>query len=117
MSIGEVIIEVGDVGEAVEFYSSVCGFKYLRTIQQEGQKVAEMDAGDGQRVTLVPSGGPGVLLALTTKDARAEQRRLRRLKLELDGELPTEVPGGAWIPFTDPWGNRLGYWQDKSPGS
>lgn len=113
MSVGEIIIEVGDVNEAVEFYSSVCGFRYVRTVEQEGRKVAEMDAGDGQRVTLVGSGGRGVRLALVTKDARAEQRRLKRLKVDVDGELPTEVPGGAWVGFTDPWGNELGFWQER----
>lgn len=113
MSIHEIVIEVGDVAAGVEFYTKVAGFKLVRTVNEGRAKAAELDAG-GQRVTLVASGGPGVRLALPAKDVRAEKRRLGRRGVEADEE-PLETPGGAWLGFTDPWGNRLGYWQEK-PG-
>ncbi|HVL99552.1 MAG TPA: VOC family protein [Egibacteraceae bacterium] len=110
MTITEVIIQVGDVDEAVGFYTDVCGFAHVRTVEHEGVRVAEMDAG-GQRVSLVPSRKPGVQLALASDDVAATRRRLKRMKIPMDAERPEEVDGAAWLPFTDPWGNHLGYWQ------
>lgn len=112
MSIHEVVIEVGDVAAAVDFYTKVVGFKLVRTVDEGRAKAAELDAG-GQRVTLVASGGPGVRLALPSKDVKADRRRLGRHGVET-GDEPVETAGGAWLDFSDPWGNRLGYWQDRS---
>ena len=111
VQIHEVVIQVGDIDAAITFYTQVCGFDFVRTVEHEGQKVAELDA-DGQRVTLVPALRGGVQLALRTSDARAEQRRLRRKGVTVHGEGPVEVAGGAWLAFEDPWGNKLGWWQD-----
>ncbi|HWB72162.1 MAG TPA: VOC family protein [Egibacteraceae bacterium] len=116
MHIHEVIVQVGDVEAAIAFYTDVVGFTYVRTVEHEGAKVVELDA-DGQRVTLVPSRAPGVRLALGTRDARAEQRRLRRAGVTMHAKSPVEVAGGAWLSFEDPWGNRLGYWQPPTPAS
>lgn len=110
MTIAEVIIQVGDVDAAVEFYGDVCGFEHVRTVEHEGARVAEMDAG-GQRVSLVASRTPGVQLALASSDAAAARRRLKRLKVPMQAERPEDVDGASWLPFTDPWGNHLGYWQ------
>lgn len=110
MTISEVIIHVGDVDAAVAFYTDVCGFDHVRTLDHEGAKVAEMDAG-GQRVSLVSARKPGVQLALASDDVAAERRRLKRLKVPMNAEKPEDVDGGAWLPFTDPWGNHLGFWQ------
>jgi len=44
---------------------------------------------------------------------RAEQRRLSRHKVEHVADEPVDAPGGVWLGFTDPWGNRLGYWQER----
>ena len=112
MGIHEVIIEVGDVATAVEFYTKVVGFKLVRTVEHGGRKAAELDA-DGQRVSLVGTGGPAVRFALRTADVRAEQRRLARHKVEHVAGEPVDAPGGSWLGFTDPWGNRLGYWQER----
>lgn len=109
MGIKEVIIQVGDVEEAVQFYVDVCGFTHVRTVSHEGATVAEMDAW-GQRVSLVPAERPGVQLALPTDDAKAARRRLKRMKVTVEQGL-SEVEGASWLPFADPWGNRLGYWQ------
>jgi hypothetical protein len=78
--IREVIVQVGNVDEAVAFYRDACGFDHVRTQEEPAGRVAVMDAG-GVRVTLVAAAaaGAGVLLALNTPDARAEGRRLLRL--------------------------------------
>lgn len=110
MSISEVIIQVGDVDAAVDFYVDVCGFEHVRTVEHDGMRLAEMDAG-GQRVSLVPAPEAGMRLALESDDVAATRRRLKRLKIALSSERPLDVEGASWLPFTDPWGNHLGYWQ------
>jgi catechol 2,3-dioxygenase-like lactoylglutathione lyase family enzyme len=112
MGIHEVIISVGDLEAAVDFYGRVCGFAYVRTVEHDGARVVEMDA-DGQRVTLVPAATPGVRLALRRDNARAEYRRLKRANATVHHNGPVEVAGGAWLSFEDPWGNALGFWQDR----
>lgn len=114
VTISEVIIQVGDVDDAVAFYVEVCGFEHVRTVEHEGESVAELDAG-GQRVSLVPAASPGVLLALDTPDIAATRRRLKRSQTPLDADRPETVAGGRWLPFRDPWGNHLGWWQ-AGPG-
>lgn len=111
MGIAEVIIHVGDVDAAVTFYTKVCRMRFVRALEESGSAVAELDA-DGQRVTLVESKTAGVQLALETGDARAEHRRMKRRQVTSHGD-PTEVDGGLWVGFEDPWGNRLGYWQHQ----
>jgi catechol 2,3-dioxygenase-like lactoylglutathione lyase family enzyme len=110
--IREIVIQVGDVEEAVAFYRDVCGFLHIRTVEHEGAQIAEMDA-DGQRVSLAQSPDPGVALVLRSKNARSERRRLQRIN-DYDGK-PVKVEGGVWLPLTDPWGNQLGYWQEIEP--
>jgi len=110
VTISEVIIQVGDVDAAVDFYVEVCGFDHVRTIEHDGARVAEMDAG-GQRISLVPAPQAGVRLALASSDVVSTRRRLKRMKVAMDADRPEDVEGGSWLPFTDPWGNHLGYWQ------
>ena len=104
----EIIITVADVDAAVSFYVEACRFRHVRTVVHEGAKVAELDAG-GQRVTLSAGDPPGVRLVLDTDNARAAHRRLQRVRAEA-GE-PADVIGGQWLPFSDPWGNALGFWK------
>lgn len=111
MGIAEIVISVGDVDEAVTFYSDVCGFEVVRRQDQAGGAMAELTAG-GQRVTLVASGRPGVRLALAVRDVDAARERVPDSHLLDSGELPVEVTGGRWLGFTDPWGNPLGFWED-----
>lgn len=114
MRLREVIVNVGDVDKAIEFYTKVVGLTHVRTVQEQGHKVAELEA-DGQRVTLVPAGAAEVLLAFEADSVTSRQRRLRRHGVKLGDDVPVEVAGGVWLPFTDPWGNRLGYWEDRPP--
>lgn len=113
MTISEVIIQVGDVEEAVAFYVDVCGFEHVRTVEHRGQQVAELDAG-GQKVTLVAAAGPGLLLALDTDDVTAARRRLKRSGATVEADRAEKIDGARWLPFRDPWGNRLGWWQPAS---
>lgn len=113
MGIHEVIIEVGDVTAAVEFYTKVVGFKLVRVVEEGGRKAAELDA-DGQRVSLVATGSGGIRFALRSADVRAEQRRLGRHKVDGVSSEPVQSKGGTWLGFRDPWGNRLGYWQEHA---
>lgn len=110
MPIHEVIIHVGDVDRAIDFYVGVCGFDHVRTIEHEHGTVAELDA-DGQRISLVSSDAPGVSLALPAENVAKLHRRLKRADVALRTDKPVEVDGGAWLAFTDPWGNQLGFWQ------
>lgn len=111
VGIAEIVISVGDVDEAVTFYSEVCGFDVVRRLDEPGGAMAELTAG-GQRVTLVASSRPGVRLALGVRDVDGARERVPDSHLLDSGELPVEVPGGRWLGFTDPWGNPLGFWQD-----
>jgi catechol 2,3-dioxygenase-like lactoylglutathione lyase family enzyme len=115
LRIHEVIIEVGDVEAAVAFSTEVVGMTHVRTVDSEHGAVAELDA-DGQRVSLVPSPAPTIRLALGTSSVRSRLRRLRTHKVTDHDPAPTEVDGGRWLGFTDPWGHRLGFWEhDEEP--
>jgi predicted enzyme related to lactoylglutathione lyase len=113
--IHEVIIEVGDVDAAVAFYTEVLGMRHVRTVEHADARVAELDA-DGQRVSLVPSDHARVRLALATASVTSRERRLRKSKAGIDGDGYVEVEGGRWLGFTDPWGNRLGFWEPQDTG-
>jgi len=111
VGIREVVVQVADVTAAIDFYRSQGRFRLVRTAEHDGATIAELDAG-GTRVTLVPAEGPGVWIVLATEDAAAERDRLAAAGVAAE---VVEVPDGVWVPFTDPWGNRLGFWQDR-PG-
>ena len=108
----EIIITVADVDAAIGFYTEACRFRHVRTVVHEGAKAAEMDA-NGQRVTLVAGTQPSVRLVIQTANIRADHRRLTRVGVELEGD-PVTVVGGAWLAFSDPSGNPLGYWKPES---
>lgn len=115
MRIAEVVIAVGDVDAAADFYRTVCGFAVVRVVGEGAGRVAELDA-DGQRVTLVARPAPGVVLAIATPDAREEAARIGRLR-GARAQLgdPVQVEGGTWVQVTDPWGNHIGLWQERPP--
>ncbi len=113
--IAEVVVAVGDVDAAADFYRTVCGFAVVRVVGEGAGRVAELDAG-GQRVTLVARPAPGVVLALATPDAREEAARIGRLRgVRAEVGDPVQVEGGTWVPVADPWGNRIGLWQEHAP--
>jgi catechol 2,3-dioxygenase-like lactoylglutathione lyase family enzyme len=113
MGIREVIIAVGDLDEAVDFYTRVVGCKQVRTVDTGERSVIELDA-DGQRITLLRDDHPAVHLVFDTEDANRVHRRLRRRDVPTRAPQPVTVEGGAFVGFADPWGNRLAFWQDRS---
>ncbi len=110
MGFWEVIITVTDLDAAIAFYTDACRFRLVRTVDVDDVRVAELDA-QGQRVTLVPGAAPGIQLVLPSGNARSEQRRLARNGRAAEVKAPVQAPGGTWVSFTDPSGNRLAYWQ------
>lgn len=114
MAFTEVVLQVGDVDAAVRFYTSAFGFRLIRTVPAGDAKVAELDAG-GQRLTLVPARAPGVRLVLRSDDVDGDVPRIQRLGGTVEGGEPVDGDGGRWLGVTDPWGNRLGCWQERRP--
>jgi catechol 2,3-dioxygenase-like lactoylglutathione lyase family enzyme len=113
VGIPEVIIAVGDLEQAVEFYTRVVGCRLVRTL--EGEPVVELDV-DGQRITLLRDTAPGIHLVFPTDDAGRMHRRLKRRHVPTRSAKPVGVPGGAWLGFADPWGNRLAFWEERPVG-
>lgn len=111
MRVHEIVLSVGDVDEAVRFYTEVVGFRLTRLVEHDDTLIAELDGGD-QRVSLVPAPQPGARVALGTDDLHAAQRQLRDSDADCDEE-PTPTEEGTWLGFRDPWGNQLGLWEDR----
>lgn len=111
MHVHEIVLGVGDVDEAVRFYTEVIGFRLVRLAEHDGHTVAELDGG-GQRVSLVPTGKSGARVALGTDDLQAGHRLLRHSDATCDDE-PISTDEGTWLGFRDPWGNELGLWEDR----
>ena len=94
-----VAVEVGDVGEALEFYGRIFDFE----LRGSGPKMAFIDAGDqfiaivGER-TQPPDGHRHI--GIVVDDRKAVRRALR--------ETDVEILPGKGLDFLDPWGNR---WQ------
>jgi predicted enzyme related to lactoylglutathione lyase len=107
-----VAVQVGDTAEALSFYARVLG---------RGPDYAAHDDFHEweicQRAWLQVSSGHEIptptsaRLRFEVADIAAEIERLRRFGVELDE--PTTLPRVAvFTDFTDPWGNRLGLYQD-----
>jgi predicted enzyme related to lactoylglutathione lyase len=62
------------------------------------------------RVALVPGPEPSVRIAFASDDAAADHRRLGRRGIDTAVE-PTRTRGGTVLPFADPWGNALAFWE------
>jgi len=94
-----VALEVGDIGEALEFYGR------LFDIQLRGRspRMAFVDAGD-QFLALAESENPSTdghrHIGMVVDDRRVVRRALRGMGVEI---LP-----GRGLDFLDPWGN---HWQ------
>ena len=107
--IAELIITVADVDEAVSFYTETVGLDYLRRVRVEETSMVLLAAG-ATRVALVPGPEPGIRLAFVSDDIAADQRRLARRKVTTAGD-PTRAKAGTVLPFADPWGNPLAFWE------
>ena len=94
-----VVLEVGDIEEALEFYGSLFEIK----LRGRGPGMAFVDAGDqfialSEGRTETPDDHRHV--GLVVDDKRAVRRALE--------EMDVEVLPGRGLDFRDPWGNR---WQ------
>jgi predicted enzyme related to lactoylglutathione lyase len=110
-----VEISVTDVGEARKFYSSAFGWVFneygpdYAGIQDPAQPGAEV--GGLARASHVRQGGPLILLFSDDLDASASA------VVAAGGRItngPYDFPGGRRFHFTDPSGNELGVWAERS---
>lgn len=109
--IAEIIITVGDVDEALSFYTETVGMEYLRRIRVDDASVVLLAAGD-VRIALVPGSEADVRVAVASDDVDADQRRLERRGVAPPVAI-TRSTGGRVLPFTDPWGNHLAFWEQS----
>jgi lactoylglutathione lyase len=94
-----VALEVGDIGEALEFY----GRLFQIELRGRGPRMAFVDAGD-QFLALAESENLSTdghrHIGMVVDDRRVVRRALREMEVEI---LP-----GRGLDFLDPWGN---HWQ------
>jgi predicted enzyme related to lactoylglutathione lyase len=94
-----VAIEVGDIGEALEFY----GRLFEIELRGRGPKMAFIDAGD-QFIALAEGANSSPdahrHIGMVVDDRRTVRRALR--------EMGVEILPGRGLDFLDPWGN---HWQ------
>jgi lactoylglutathione lyase len=98
VGINHVALEVGDVGEALEFYGSLFDFE----LRGRGNRMAFIDMGD-QFIALSSgrSQAPDVArhFGLVVDDKEAVRHRLRDHGIDVQ-------PSGS-LDFRDPWGNNV----------
>lgn len=107
-----IAVQVGNTAQALSFYSVVLG--------RDPDYVAHDDFHEWEiceRAWLQVSSGHESPKAASSRlrfevaDIAAEIERLRRLGLEV-AEATTLAQVAVFTDFTDPWGNRLGLYQD-----
>ncbi|MGI9017143.1 MAG: VOC family protein [Euzebya sp.] len=107
--LAEIIITVADVDEAISFYTETVGLDYLRRVRVDDVSIVMLAAGS-TRVVLVPGPEASVRIAFGSADAAADHRRLNRRGIQT-AVGPTTARGGTVLPFADPWGNPLAFWE------
>lgn len=107
--LSEIVLTVRDVDAAVTFYTETVGLDYVRRERIDGVSIVVLAAGD-VRVSLLPGSPSSARLVLRTADIGADHRRLGRRDVEMPLE-PTAAGGGKVLPFADPWGNPLAFWE------
>jgi catechol 2,3-dioxygenase-like lactoylglutathione lyase family enzyme len=98
VGINHVVLEVGDLDEALEFYGRLFDFE----LRGRAGRMAFLDMGDQFLVldeggTQEPDGARHFGLVVDDKE------RVR----ELAAEAGVELLGGRGLDFRDPWGNRV----------
>jgi predicted enzyme related to lactoylglutathione lyase len=98
VGINHIALEVGDIGEALEFYGQIFDF----TLRGRGRQMAFLDMGDqfialAEGRTQPPDGHRH--LGLVVDDKSAARAALERAGAEI---LP-----GRGLDFRDPWGNHF----------
>lgn len=93
-----VAIEVGDIDEALSFYSNLFSFE----MRSRGPDMAFIDLGDqflALQQTDRPSPTGGRHFGLVVEDKEAARRRI------VDAGI--EIQPGPFLDFRDPWGNLV----------
>jgi predicted enzyme related to lactoylglutathione lyase len=110
--IDNVLVPVGNLGAAVEFYEGMLGLGVKFTLPEQG--IVVFDVGGemaGVMARTDPRAGDGGLsgmrLWLEVPDARDAAAELERFGVELLG-APFEVGTGWSVEVADPWGNVIG---------
>lgn len=108
-------IYVPNVKEAIQFYTTVLGFKVNK---EYGPKIVTLVHGDlpivveeSEQVTNNPNGAMGVVLTLKTEDIDETLSKLKEHDVELLVDEPADCPPGKYIRFRDPFGNVWEYLQ------
>lgn len=109
--IAELIITVGDLDEALTYYTETVGLDYLRRVRVDGDSVVLLAAGS-TRVALVKGGQPGTRVAFSSTDVGADHRRVQRRGPRPLAD-PARAHGGTVLAFSDPWGNDLAFWESS----
>jgi catechol 2,3-dioxygenase-like lactoylglutathione lyase family enzyme len=107
--VAEIVITVADVDDAVAFYTETVGLDYVRRVRVDDTSMVLLAAGP-TRVALVPGSAPSVRIAFASDDVAADHRRLGRRGVATPVD-PTAARGGVVLPFSDPWGNPLAFWE------
>jgi predicted enzyme related to lactoylglutathione lyase len=110
-------VQVGDVGRAREFYGELFGGAPQFEPHED---FLEWRVGEQGETWFQVVGVPGDVQPLATRlRFRVEDLLAARsavLGSGVDASPVTALPGVVrWFDFADPWGNRLGYFEDLAP--
>lgn len=110
-------LQVGDIVRAREFYTAVLGCEPEFVPHEDFLEWRVIPDGEAwvQAVGVIGTVHPlPTRLRFGVADVRAERERL--LELGVDVSQVMSLPGVvAFIDFPDPWGNKLGFYQDLAP--
>jgi lactoylglutathione lyase len=109
-------IYVPDIQKAIDFYTTVLGFKINK---QYGPKIVTLVHGElpivleesEQSSYNANTGTSGVVLGLKTENINHTVNLLKEHKVDFIIDEPTKCPPGKYISFRDPFGNVLEYLQ------
>ncbi|MFI1919505.1 VOC family protein [Nocardia sp. NPDC020380] len=112
LGIDNVLIPVGDLDAALEFYSAKLGLAVQFTVPEHGLAVFRVgDETPGLMVRVDPSAGagpaPAMRVWLEVPDARAAAAELAAAGVTPPAP-PFQVATGWTVEFADPWGNVIG---------
>jgi lactoylglutathione lyase len=109
-------IYVPNIQEAIDFYTTVLGFKVNK---EYSPKIVTLVHGDlpivleesDMSLYLENTKPSGVVLGLKTEDINNTVDLLKEHKVDFIVDEPTKCPPGKYISFRDPFGNVLEYLQ------
>lgn len=115
LGIDNVLLPVGDLRTAVEFYTKVLGFTLKFQLDEQGVAVLKMGKETPglllrrtEESDIASSAGERQKVWVEVKDARQFAETLQQQGVALLAE-PFEVATGSTVEVADPWGNVLGF--------